>query len=148
MTIFFKLHRYLLFGLFPSDFRGPGKAHFRNDLCRAFQHRGDPAILFFRQPDRIFHRLARNLPGNRIDKFYRSINRGRFRGSHGFSPDIYANKRFALLAQMLTTSVAVQAHSPISTISIGPAAVFRWRSESITMAWPLLALATNRSPSV
>jgi hypothetical protein len=31
---------------------------------------------------------------------------------------------------------------------MGPAAVFRWRSESITMAWPLLALATNRSPSV
>src|SRR4029077_20386807 len=49
---------------------------------------------------------------------------------------------------MLTTSVAVQAHRPIRTISMGPAAVLRWRSESITMAWPLLALATKRSPSV
>src|SRR5579864_1693546 len=49
---------------------------------------------------------------------------------------------------MLTTSVAVHAHKPIRTISIGPAAVLRWRSESITMAWPLLAWATNRSPSV
>src|SRR6185437_14224330 len=49
---------------------------------------------------------------------------------------------------MLTTSVAVQAHRPIRTISMGPAAVLRWRSESITIAWPLLALATKRSPSV
>src|SRR5581483_10658974 len=49
---------------------------------------------------------------------------------------------------MLTTSVAVQAHSPINTSSIGPGALFRWRSESITMACPLLALPTKRSSSL
>src|SRR5690348_377832 len=49
---------------------------------------------------------------------------------------------------MLTTSVAVQPHRPIRTISMGPEAVFPRRSESITTACPLLALATKRSPSI
>src|SRR6266700_2407621 len=49
---------------------------------------------------------------------------------------------------MLTTSVAVQAQRPTNTNSIGPAAELRTRSESTTMACPLLALATKRSPSI
>src|SRR5215469_5280035 len=52
------------------------------------------------------------------------------------------------LRRISTTSVAVQAHRPINTSSIGPGAVLLSRLESITIAWPLEALPTKRSPSV
>src|SRR5216684_2784796 len=52
------------------------------------------------------------------------------------------------LRRMVTTSVAVQEHSPISTSSMGPGAVLRCRSASTTIACPLLAATMNLSPSV
>src|SRR6267142_4971939 len=52
------------------------------------------------------------------------------------------------LRRMVTTSVAVHEHSPISTSSMGPGAVLRCRSASTTIACPLLAATTNLSPSV
>src|SRR6266850_636788 len=47
--------------------------------------------------------------------------------------------------RMLTTSVAVQAPKAISTSSIGPGAVFEWRSESKFIAWPEGLVARNFS---
>src|SRR5579872_5799560 len=51
------------------------------------------------------------------------------------------------LRRMLTTSVAVQPHSPISTSSMGLGAVLSLAASSTT-AWPLLACPRKRSLSV
>ena len=64
-------------------------------------------------------------------------------GPLGLGDDFQSGERLPFLSQMLTTSLAVQPHSPIRTISIGVLAVFT-SPVSITSAWP--DVASPREP--
>src|SRR5882762_7224422 len=76
-----------------------------------------------------------------ISSFFQTVG-----GSEARSPEQVTSSDSSFcrfFPRMLTMSVAVQAPRAINTSSIGPGAVFEWRSESMLMACPEGLVATN-----
>jgi len=122
------------------DFISPG------NLCRFFEHRRNRAVLILAELNGVPHGLVIQLPAQEVHYFQFFPD-----GSVARSPEqiTSSDSNFCrFFPRMLTMSVAVQAPRATSTSSIGPGAVFEWRSESTLMACPEGLDAANLSSPI
>src|SRR6266852_6582521 len=69
------------------------------DLCSLLQHGGNGAVLFFREPDRVFHGFLRHLSTNEIGQVNRCIDGGVAVRSFGLCPHFESGERLAFFAE-------------------------------------------------
>src|SRR6266403_4728329 len=69
------------------------------DLRSLLQHGGNRAVLFFREPHRVFHGLPRDLSANEISQMNRRVDGGMAVRSFGLCPHFEPGERLSFLAE-------------------------------------------------